>query len=122
MTLAAKRILVVDPNYLAAMLVADEVAAAGANVIGVTSSEQAAVAIIRSCDLDGAVLEAWRGCRVADALAAHHVPFVFGTTCVRDPGVPARHAHVPCIEKPYASGAICRALEGVMRQKVGDCW
>jgi CheY-like chemotaxis protein len=120
MTLFGKRILIAEDEYLIALALASEVAASGARVVGPVGGVDAALNIINTVDLDGAILDIdLKGqptFLVTDALAARHIPFVFGTGYIRACDAPARHAQVPCLQKPFAPGVVCRALEGVMRK------
>jgi CheY-like chemotaxis protein len=118
MTLGGKRVLIVEDENIIAMDLACEVTASGAEVVGTVGSVDAALDIIATTDLEGVVLDVnLRGQKaflVADALAARDIPFVFETGYMRPCETPARHANVPCLEKPFAPGAVSHALEGVM--------
>jgi CheY-like chemotaxis protein len=123
MTLFGKRVLIVEDEYIVALDLASEVAASGAKVVGPVGGAEAALNIISTADLDGAILDidlkGQPAFLVADALAARHIPFVFETGFIRACEAPARHAHVPCLQKPFAPGVVRQALEGVMRQMSG---
>jgi hypothetical protein len=88
-----------------------------ASVIGAVGSVDAALDIIATTDLDGAILDIklreQRTFLVADALAAHHIPFVFETAMAHG-DAPTRHANAPWLEKPYSPGAVLHALESLM--------
>ena len=115
--LAGKRVLIVEDNTIIAMSLADELAAVGANVVDWVGTVSAALDVIASTYLDGAILDLdLRGKTafpVADALADRHIPFVFATGEDANE-IPARYANVPRLEKPTASGVVCRTLEGAM--------
>jgi len=126
MTLDGKRVLIVEDEFLIALDLADEFAAEGANVVRTATSVDDALDIIANTYLDGAVIDvkltgqAGPDFQVADALADHQVPFIFQTGA-RPREVPARHANVPWLEKPFAPNAVCRALESVMRPALQEC-
>jgi FixJ family two-component response regulator len=67
--------------------------------------------------LDGATLdlklEREMTFKVADALAARNIPFVF-LTGYGAADVPPRHASVRLIEKPVTPAVVCRALEAAI--------
>ena len=104
-TLDGKCILIAEDENLIAMDLAEEVAESGGKVVGPVGSVDAALDIVATTPLDGAILDLrLRGqtaFRVADALAARDIPFVFETAYMKAGEAPARHAHVPCIEKPF---------------------
>ena len=114
--LAGKRVLVVEDHVIIAMDLAHELAAQEAKVIGPVGTLDGALKAIKDTDLDGVILDLnLRGrtaFAVADALADRNVPFVFATGYAYD--IPARHANVPCLEKPTAANVVCSALEAAM--------
>ena len=114
--LAGKRVLVVEDHVIIAMDLAHELAAQEAKVIGPVGTLDGALKAIKDTDLDGVILDLNLGGRtafpVADALADRNVPFVFATGYAYD--IPARHANVPCLEKPTAANVVCSALEAAM--------
>ena len=114
--LAGKRVLVVEDHIIIAMDLAHELAAQEAKVIGPVGTLDGALKAIKDTDLDGVILDLNLGGRtafpVADALADRNVPFVFATGYAYD--IPARHANVPCLEKPTAANVVCSALEAAM--------
>jgi CheY-like chemotaxis protein len=111
--ISAKRVLVVEDEYLVAMDMSAYLEAAGAHVVGPASNVNAALEVLKRAELDGAILDVnLRGemaYPVADALAARGIPFVF-TTGYGARGVPARFAGVKRCEKPTTPEAISRAL------------
>jgi CheY-like chemotaxis protein len=117
--LKGKRILIVEDNIIIATDLAFQVGASGAKVVGTVGTVDAALEIIATADLDGAILDiCLRGQMafvVADALAARRIPFVFETGYLRRGEVPACYANVPCVEKPFLPSVVCYVLEGVMR-------
>jgi DNA-binding response OmpR family regulator len=115
--LDSKRVLIVEDDYLIAMYLASQVTEAGYNLIGMARSVEAALDIIATADVDCAIVDVElmgeRTFRVADALAARHIPFVFATAMSRD-NAPAHYANVPWLEKPFSPGALHGALDDVM--------
>jgi CheY-like chemotaxis protein len=111
--ISAKRVLVVEDEYLVAMDMSAYLEAAGAQVVGPASNVHAALEVVRRSELDGAILDVnLRGemaYPVADALAARGIPFVF-TTGYDARMVPPRFAGVKRCEKPTTPEAISRAL------------
>jgi CheY-like chemotaxis protein len=118
-----KRVLIVEDDYIIAMCLASQVAEAGCNHVGIARSVEAALDIIATADVDGAIVEVElmgeRTFRVADALAARHIPFVFATA-MRRRDAPARYANVPWLEKPYSPRALGSVIDGVMRPAKKD--
>jgi DNA-binding NtrC family response regulator len=124
MTLLGKHILIVEDEYLIALDLANEIAASGAKVVGPAATIDAALAIADAANLDGAILDIDLGGKqtfsIADALAARQIPFVFRTGYMTARDLPARHAHVPFVEKPSHYGTVRQALEGAMRSNNGQ--
>jgi CheY-like chemotaxis protein len=117
MPLNGKRILIVEDENLIVLGLDSEINAAGCEVVATAGSVDAALDLIATTDLDGAIVDVkLRGqltFLVADALAARRIPFVF-TTAMNSRECPARFADVPWLEKPFLPGAALRALSGVM--------
>ncbi|WP_426957367.1 response regulator [Muricoccus radiodurans] len=112
-SLAGRKVLVVEDETLVAMLVEDTLLDAGAAVIGpaatvaealqLLNAERPSVAVL-DLNLAGETSEP-----VADALAAMGVPFVVASG-YGAAGLPARHAGVPVLAKPYAPEDLTAAL------------
>ncbi len=102
------RLLVIEDEALVAMLVEDELAEAGATVLGTASSvEEALYRIEAACadgGLDACVLDMNLGGRsalpVADRLAQRGVPFLFMTGYSDDLGR-GDHVGIPTLRKPF---------------------
>jgi DNA-binding response OmpR family regulator len=81
--LTGKRVLIVEDDGFIAMNIADELRADGAEVVGPVHNVDAALKLITTTSLDGAVLDVklmgQPVFRVADELADRHIPFVFQT-------------------------------------------
>lgn len=113
-----KRVLIVEDEYFIALYLASEVAEAGGKVVGVAINVDAALDIIASAEVDAAIVDVnlmgeWTF-RVADALVARQIPFVFATAMSRD-DIPPRYTAVPWLQKPFLPGAVGRFLDGVTR-------
>ena len=123
MTLDGKSILIAEDENIIAMDLAEEVAAWGGEVVGPVGSIDAALDIITTMPLDGAILDLklkdQTGFLVADALAARNIPFIFETAYMKAGEAPSRHAHVPCIQKPFTRSFVRHALERVLNPE--DC-
>ncbi len=117
MPLNGKRILIVEDENLIVLSLDSEITEAGGEVVATAGSVDAALDLIATADLDGAIVDIkLRGQRtflVADALAARRIPFVF-TTAMSRHECPARFADVPWLEKPFLPSAIIGALSDVM--------
>ena len=117
-TLDGKCILIAEDENIIAMDLAEEIAAWGGEVVGPVGSIDAALDIITTMPLDGAILDLklrdQTGFLVADALAARNIPFIFETAYMKAGEAPSRHAHVPCIQKPFTRSFVRHALERVM--------
>ncbi len=114
--LKGKRILVVEDEALIAVMVEDMLSELGSTVVGPAATIEQALALARSEDIDGAVLDVnVRGERidpVAEALAGRGVPMLFATGYgeVRlASGVP-----VTVIDKPYTQEKLARGLASAM--------
>jgi two-component SAPR family response regulator len=115
--LAGKRILIVEDEPFIAKNLALELVRKGAEVIGPVPTVKAALDVIENTNLDGATLDikllGEMAYSVADVLAARQIPFVFITGY--DAGaVPARHANVSRIGKPFTPDVVRHALQEVL--------
>ncbi len=111
--LAGRRVLVVEDETLVAMLVEDTLLDAEALVIGPVATVAEALALLAREPPDLAVLDLNLAGEtsepVADALRARGVPFVVASG-YGSSGVPAGHAGVPVLAKPYAPEELTAAL------------
>lgn len=102
--LRGRRVLIVEDEWFLADDAARALDAAGAEVVGLACDEAAALALLAAKRPDLAVVDVNLGdgasFRVADALAAAGVPFVFATG-YDGATVPSAHAGAPRLEKPY---------------------
>lgn len=102
--MAAKRILVVEDEFLIALDIAGALEQGGLVVIGPLASVRDALKTLEREKVDGALLDANLGGepvgRVADALHARGVPFAFVSGYGRDQ-LPPQHKGAPLISKPF---------------------
>ena len=117
-TLADRRILVAEDEYIIAEEVALVLAEAGAEVLGPVASVADALRFVAIGErIGGALLDVnLRGRAiwpVVDALLARGVPVVL-TTGYDAGALPAAYAHLPRCEKPTSGRALIRALVCVL--------
>lgn len=114
--LKGKRILVVEDEALIAVMVEDMLTEMGSVVVGPAATIEQALALARTGEIDGAVLDVnVRGERidpVAEALAERGVPMLFATGYgeVRL----ASGATTTVIDKPYTQDKLARGLAAAM--------
>lgn len=123
------RCLVVEDEFLVAMLLEDTLRDLGFEVLGPVSSCAAALDLIRSADggLDAAVLDVnlagERVYPVAEALLERDVPFIFLTGYAGD-DLDDRFAGIPIVQKPWLpatlEGVLARTFAGDGRHAVND--
>jgi CheY-like chemotaxis protein len=107
-TLTGKRVLVVEDEALVAMLVAEELRGAGAEIVGPAPSVDDALRLVEAVAADGgisaAVLDINLGGQhvapLADRLAALGVPFLFATGYGENRDARG-HDAAPVVEKPF---------------------
>jgi CheY-like chemotaxis protein len=124
-SLAGKRCLVLDDEFLIAMDIQQILENAGAEVVCAGTAVDALAAVRNGGNFDLAVLDVKLGdptrtsLSVATALAEKKVPFVFLTGMRRDELRHTPFAGAPVVEKPYETSvlweAIMRALNGGSR-------
>lgn len=113
-SLAGRRILVVEDEYLVATALADELIDATAEVIGPAPSVSRALALIeRAPGIDLGILDVNLGGEavypVADVLTQREVPFVLVTGYDRD-AIPERYRDAPTLQKPITTDAVMAAI------------
>lgn len=113
-SLAGRRILVVEDEYLIASEVKRWLQAAGSKVLGPVPSVDQALDLIEDDRPDATVLEVNLGdggtvYPVADKLGALGVPYVFATGEVRLADTSVYH-HERWLEKPFLQSELVRAL------------
>ncbi|WP_211852136.1 response regulator [Plastoroseomonas hellenica] len=111
--IAGKRVLVAEDDYLIAKDVAATLTEAGATIVGPAATVEAAVQLLETEKVDGAVLdinlEDEHVYRLADELTARKVPYIFITGYSRAT-IPLRYASVPLFEKPLVLRQIAGRL------------
>ncbi|MGC2410586.1 MAG: response regulator [Methyloceanibacter sp.] len=102
--MAAKRILVVEDEFLIALDIAGALEQGGLVVIGPLASISDALEALKQEAVDGALLDANLGGQpvgsIADALLARKVPFAFVSGYGRDQ-LPPQHRGAPLVRKPF---------------------
>ncbi len=117
-SIAAKRILIVEDNGLVGEVIADAIAEAGGCPIGPVLTENEALdlidhegkapdAAVLDVDLDGSSFH------VAERLRRLGVPFIFATGNAKE--IPDAFRAAPVCEKPYTARSLLRALESALR-------
>lgn len=108
------RILLVEDDAMIAMLLEDMLLDLGATIVGPAGAVDAALRIIASEPIDGALLDVNLGGEqsfgVADALAARNVPFLF-VTGYGEAGVRDQYPNAATLQKPFVAADLERALE-----------
>lgn len=122
--LRGRKVLIVEDEWFLADDAARAIEAAGASVVGPAADEAEALALIAAGGFDLAVLDVnlgdGAGFRVAEALAAKDVPFVFATGYDRS-AVPVAFAGAPRLEKPYDPRRLAAVLEAAFRRVWPAC-
>jgi two-component SAPR family response regulator len=119
--LAGLRILVVEDEFLVAMLVEEMLLELRCEIVGPISSLEEAIATARQNHLDGALLDANLNGKisspVADELVGHEVPFILVTGYGGHKGDPAVLARAPRVRKPVNFDELAdRMMETFVRQ------
>jgi CheY-like chemotaxis protein len=119
-TLQGRRILVIDDDYLVAMVVVGFLEEAGAEILGPIGQADEAIAFIKAngIAIDGAVLDVnlhgSKSYPVADALAESEIGFVFATGYGAD-AVDGDYRKYPRCEKPFNGVSLIGALAKAIR-------
>ena len=108
-----KRVLILEDEYFIASDLSDALQRAGAEIVGPFNRAPPALAAIETQVPDSAVVDinlaGELNYDVADALAAHRVPFVIASGYDRTM-VPARHADAPYCQKPVTTRDLLQVL------------
>lgn len=116
-SLAGKRLLMVEDEFLVGMMVKKTLEAIGATVIGPFGRLADGIAAAKAGGFDGALLDFNLGGSLADPLAdlliARGIPFVFITGYQRD-GIDRRYANIPILQKPIEPDALERVLVSLL--------
>jgi CheY-like chemotaxis protein len=111
--LTGRRILVVDDEMLIVLMIEDMLADMGCEAVTTAATANKALAAIAAQTFDAAMLDmnldGKDSLAVADALAAHAVPFVF---CTGNTGNNKRedHRERPVLRKPFSEEDLATAL------------
>ncbi len=121
-TLAGKRILVVEDEYMIAMLLEDLLGELGCVVAGVAGRPKEALELIDTTTLDAAVLDVnldgSDSFGIAAALDERRIPFIFATGYGGSRLTP-EFAHYPVIQKPYRLEDLSGALSQLAFAEIG---
>jgi CheY-like chemotaxis protein len=117
-TLAGKRILLVEDEYLIAALVEDALAELGAVVVGPAYKIVDGVALAEREAIDAAILDVNingdSSDAIAEVLVARDIPFVFATGYG---GSGLGRFGAPVVDKPYTGEKLVAALQRAMAQR-----
>ncbi|AGS25755.1 response regulator CheY-like domain-containing protein (plasmid) [Rhizobium etli] len=116
--LRGRRVLVVEDEFMLAEDMSQQLAEAGALVLGPAQSLERAFELLAAADaLDAAVLDVnLHGKQVypiADTLLERHVPFVF-TTGYDASALPARFKSMSCYAKPVDMSRLIETLQAAI--------
>lgn len=109
------RIAVIEDEALVAMLIEDQLTAAGHDVVGAADSYKEAVRLVAETSPDLALVDVQladgsSGLEVADTLAALGVPCLFATgNCPAEAGAKA----IGCLHKPFSAADLMGAISAV---------
>jgi CheY-like chemotaxis protein len=119
--LAGLRVLVVEDEMMVSMLIEDMLTDLGCAVVGPASRLDEAAELVRTRELDCAVLDVNLGGQpifpLADLLRERGKPFAFATG-YGDAGVRDVDKGTPVLQKPFREGDLARVL-AELRAKVG---
>ena len=114
--LSGKRILVAEDEYLPALELQEMIENWGGTVIGPVSRLEQALSLVRSEELDGAILDVMlnrdTSFPVADELIAKGIPVIF-VTGYDASLLPERFGSLPRLSKPYTEGESAGLLQRV---------
>jgi CheY-like chemotaxis protein len=108
----SRKVLILDDEPFIAMMLEEELATMGVQVVGPVNNLGSALLLAETSDLDGALLDLnINGAfvtEVADKLRIRGVPFVFVTGYDRPPGL--RYRDVVLLRKPFSETELRFAL------------
>ena len=114
---AKLRVLVVEDEYLVALLVEDMLGALGYEVAEIAPNLQAATTAAEAGEFDVAILDVNLNGTisnpVADILKRKNIPFIFATGYGKS-GPHESFEGAPSLQKPFEEGDLGRALTAVM--------
>jgi CheY-like chemotaxis protein len=114
------RVLVVEDEMMVSMLIEDMLSDMGCTVVGPASRLDEAIELVKTAELDCAVLDVNLGGQpifpLADILRAKGAPFAFATG-YGDAGLRDVDRGSPVLQKPFREGDLARVLNDI-RPKV----
>ena len=114
------RILVVDDEPLIAMLTGEWVADLGHTPVGPAHGLKAALDLVATSDIDGAIIDVTLGREssypLAEVLAARGIPFAFATG-LSEAAIERGHAAVAVLVKPFG----LQPFEAAVKTIVSNC-
>ncbi len=121
--LAGKQVLVVEDEPLVALDLVGTLEEAGLKAVGPASTAKAAIRLIETTTLDGALLDAnLKGRPVDDIVAAlvrKGVPFTFVTGYGQE-GLPAAYRSADVVAKPFSREQVLAAAEKLVTRQTGQ--
>jgi DNA-binding response OmpR family regulator len=122
--LAGLRILIVEDEFLVALLVEEMLRDLRCEIVGPVSSLEEAVATVRQNRLDGALLDANLNGKnsfpVADELSAHDVPFILVTGYSGHKGDPPVLTRAPRVRKPVNFDELADRMTEVFVRRLAE--
>jgi CheY-like chemotaxis protein len=113
--MAAKRILVIEDEFLIALDISGALEQAGLVPLGPVGTVAEALGAIAAGGIDGALLDVHLSGEavgsVADSLTAKGIPFAFVTGGMREQ-LPDAHRSAPLVQKPFTDKDILGAIAG----------
>jgi DNA-binding response OmpR family regulator len=113
-----QRVLLVEDEFLLSMLLAEELRAAGLDVLGPCATLAAAMDAAKSESFDGAILDInLKGqlvYPVAEELARRQIPFMF-LSGYGQINMPESFRARPCLRKPADSTVVLDAVQNMLR-------
>lgn len=121
MTLAGKRVLIVEDEALVAMLVEEYCEEFGCEIAGIASRLEEAVQKAITLAIDIAVLDVNLAGKlsypIAEVLVARNIPFIFATG-YGNAAVPAALVGAPVLPKPFERMRLAAALNTALEAKL----
>jgi CheY-like chemotaxis protein len=116
-SVAGKRVLVVEDELMIRMLLQDMLADLGHTLAGEAGRIDEAMALARDGDFDVAILDVNLNGQpispVVEILVARGLPFVFATGYGQR-GVPEPYRQTPTLQKPFQADALAQAIEAAV--------
>lgn len=116
-SLAGRRVLIVEDEYMIAMLLDDLLAELGCVVADIAAKPAQAIKAIETHEIDAAVLDVnldgADSFGIAAVLAENEIPFVFATGYGGSRLTP-EFAHRPVLQKPYRIADLEQALKAAL--------